>query len=171
MFGSIDDFSMWFDERRQASRCSVRQAPLDALTGWPFPPESGNLVHESGRFLSVKGIEVETDHREVSLWMQPILVQPEIGIPSPEQISHEHNRYFTVIGVEVEDPPGCRALRGRGRFNHAENRYLVIDAGDDVGLDVPDDYIWMTVPQRASSVPYGNYVNVAARSLLGCMGS
>lgn len=56
-----------------------------------------------------------------------------------------------------------------GRFFHAENRYLVIVAGDDFGLDAPDDYCWMTVDQLTSFVRYGNHVNVAARCLLSCL--
>ncbi|SDZ36671.1 oxidase EvaA, partial [Amycolatopsis xylanica] len=56
-----------------------------------------------------------------------------------------------------------------GRFYHAENRYLVVDAGEDFDLDVPDDYCWMTMDQLSGFVLYGNHVNVAARCLLSCM--
>lgn len=56
-----------------------------------------------------------------------------------------------------------------GRFYHAENRYLVIDVGEDFPPDVPDSYCWMTIDQLAGFVRYGNHVNVGARCLLSCM--
>jgi dTDP-4-dehydro-6-deoxy-alpha-D-glucopyranose 2,3-dehydratase len=53
---------------------------FDALVGWRFEDDSGNLVHESGRFFSVEGLDVRTDRGESGTWMQPIINQPEIGI-------------------------------------------------------------------------------------------
>ena len=53
-----------------------------------------------------------------------------------------------------------------GRFYHATNRYQVIDVGEDVPLDVPDDFRWMTVRQITDLLEYSNYVNIQARSLL-----
>ena len=56
-----------------------------------------------------------------------------------------------------------------GRFYHAENRYLVVDAGEEFPLDVPPDYCWMTIAQLTGFIRYGNHVNVGARCLLSCM--
>ncbi|WP_225726917.1 MULTISPECIES: NDP-hexose 2,3-dehydratase family protein [unclassified Nocardia] len=56
-----------------------------------------------------------------------------------------------------------------GRFYHAENRYLVVDVGDDLPADVPRDYCWMTPEQLTGFIRYGNHVNVGARCLLSCM--
>ncbi len=56
-----------------------------------------------------------------------------------------------------------------GRFHHAENRYLVVEAGDEMPVEVPDDFIWITARQAMDLVRHGNYFNVQARSLLACM--
>ncbi|WAZ24635.1 NDP-hexose 2,3-dehydratase family protein [Streptomyces cinnabarinus] len=57
-----------------------------------------------------------------------------------------------------------------GRFHHAENRYLLVEVGDDFpAAGLPDDYIWMTRRQLTGFVRYGNHVNVVARSLLACL--
>ncbi|WP_378733907.1 NDP-hexose 2,3-dehydratase family protein [Nocardia brasiliensis] len=56
-----------------------------------------------------------------------------------------------------------------GRFYHAENRYLVIDVGDSLPVEVPHDYCWMTIDQLTGFIRYGNHVNVGARCLLSCM--
>lgn len=75
----IDD---WLDEkRRQPFESTV--IPLDELTepnGWLFAPGTGNLEHHSGRFFSVEGMHVRTNHGPVGEWWQPILVQRDIAI-------------------------------------------------------------------------------------------
>lgn len=80
-------------------------------------------------------------------------------------------RYFDL----VESAPPERLLvdvvhsEEGGRFYHAENRYLVVDAGDAFPLDVPLDYCWVTPGQLIRFTGVGNYVNVAARCLLTCL--
>src|SRR5262249_54002842 len=56
-----------------------------------------------------------------------------------------------------------------GRFYHAQNRYLVVEVGDDFPIEVPPSFIWMTARQATALVRYGNYFNVEARSLLACL--
>jgi oxidase EvaA len=57
-----------------------------------------------------------------------------------------------------------------GRFLNAESRYLVLEPGEDqVPLDPPPGFFWVTVGQLTSLVCHSNYVNVQARSLLACM--
>ncbi|MDA3624717.1 NDP-hexose 2,3-dehydratase family protein [Saccharopolyspora sp. WRP15-2] len=79
MFRDISAFHDWFADRSRANAYRVARTPLDQLDGWHFDAET-NLVHRSGRFYSIEGLEVVTDHREVESWTQPIIRQPEIGI-------------------------------------------------------------------------------------------
>jgi oxidase EvaA len=53
-----------------------------------------------------------------------------------------------------------------GRFLHARNRYLVLEVDDEVPLEVPANYCWLTVHQLMQLVRAGNCVNVEARTLL-----
>ncbi len=56
-----------------------------------------------------------------------------------------------------------------GRFLGAENRYLVVDAGEEIDTeDVPEEFRWMTVDQLVGFLRYGNHVSVEARCLLAC---
>ncbi|KMS77311.1 NDP-hexose 2,3-dehydratase [Streptomyces viridochromogenes] len=56
-----------------------------------------------------------------------------------------------------------------GRFYHAENRYLVVEAGDDVPLEAPDGYLWATARDLTELVRHSHYLNVEARCLLTCL--
>ena len=77
---SMADFRCWFSARARASKFQVDRIPFADLCRWNFEPDTGNLVHESGRFFSVEGLRVRTDRPWVSKWTQPIIVQPEIGV-------------------------------------------------------------------------------------------
>ncbi|ANY10592.1 NDP-hexose 2,3-dehydratase family protein [Pseudonocardia sp. HH130630-07] len=70
----------WIAERNAAHRHDVRRIPFDELRSWAFDPATGNLRHDTGRFFSVEGLQVHTDHGPVRSWSQPIINQPEIGI-------------------------------------------------------------------------------------------
>ncbi|MFF0458870.1 NDP-hexose 2,3-dehydratase family protein [Streptomyces mexicanus] len=74
------EFDAWFARQRRTNRFDVTRIPFADLVGWRFREGDGNLVHESGKFFSVTGLEVSTDWQERGSWSQPILDQPEIGI-------------------------------------------------------------------------------------------
>ncbi len=60
-----------------------------------------------------------------------------------------------------------------GRFYHAENRYLIVEAEADAELpiDPGPDYVWCTLGQTAELLRHGNYVSMEARCLLACLRS
>ena len=75
------EFRQWFTAQRHAKRYDVRRIPFAELAGWHFQDDTGNLVHQSGRFFSIEGLHVRTSwNGRESSWTQPIINQPEIGI-------------------------------------------------------------------------------------------
>lgn len=66
-------------------------------------------------------------------------------------------RYDTVLSEEG------------GRFYHALTRYQILEVGDEVPVDVPSNYCWMTVRQMTDLLRHGHYLNIEARSLLACL--
>lgn len=70
----------WLAERSAANRCTVSRVPLPELRGWEIEPGTGNLVHETGKFFTVEGLDVHASTQPVTRWQQPIIHQPEIGI-------------------------------------------------------------------------------------------
>jgi oxidase EvaA len=77
---SLAQFFLWLESRSDANRFEVNKIPLNKLKAWHFEEETGNLVHQSGKFFKIEGINVYTNFGSTPHWMQPIINQPEIGI-------------------------------------------------------------------------------------------
>jgi dTDP-4-dehydro-6-deoxy-alpha-D-glucopyranose 2,3-dehydratase len=76
--------------------------------------------------------------------------------------------------VAAPDPSRIRysALHSEegGRFLNAVSRYLVVEAGQDqVPLDPPPGFRWVSTAQLAALARHSHYVNVQARTLLACL--
>jgi dTDP-4-dehydro-6-deoxy-alpha-D-glucopyranose 2,3-dehydratase len=77
---SNDNFFAWFESRCKVNTFEVKKIPLTDLKEWYFELATGNIVHKSGKFFRIEGIDVQTNFGYTSSWMQPIINQPEIGI-------------------------------------------------------------------------------------------
>lgn len=66
-------------ETRERVHTVTETVPLDRLTGWHFDEDTGFIAHESGRFFSIEGLQVDTQGPPAG-WGQPIINQPETGI-------------------------------------------------------------------------------------------
>jgi oxidase EvaA len=80
MFDDLAGFHDWFFQRSRGNDYVVEKIPLDHLDGWHTERGSGDILHDTGKFFSVRGLEIATDHAATGSWAQPIIVQPEIGI-------------------------------------------------------------------------------------------
>ncbi|MES2590490.1 MAG: NDP-hexose 2,3-dehydratase family protein [Bacteroidota bacterium] len=76
---SNEGFMQWIKERRNAVGVNIDLIPFSKLEKWGFDSETGNLHHESKKFFSIEGIEINTNWGGVNSWTQPIINQPEIG--------------------------------------------------------------------------------------------
>lgn len=56
-----------------------------------------------------------------------------------------------------------------GRFYREQNRNLIVFAGDDVPVELPSNFIWMTLNQLYTFLKFNNYLNVQARSLISAV--
>ncbi|MFI5823392.1 NDP-hexose 2,3-dehydratase family protein [Streptomyces rishiriensis] len=78
---SLEQFHSWFAARAGATDYRVKEVPLHSLAGWHSDPDTGNLVHRTGRFYSIEGLRSTVrDGGGERSWAQPVIVQPEIGI-------------------------------------------------------------------------------------------
>lgn len=55
-----------------------------------------------------------------------------------------------------------------GRFHHYQNRYVILELPRETGLDLPENFRWMTLPQIEDFVRHG-YFNIEARNLIACL--
>ncbi|MFH1855896.1 MAG: NDP-hexose 2,3-dehydratase family protein [Candidatus Omnitrophota bacterium] len=74
------EIKTWFKKIRKNSKMKTKLIPVKEMKGWLQDQKTGNIIHESGKFFSVIGIETVSETREVKSWCQPIIKQPEIGI-------------------------------------------------------------------------------------------
>ncbi len=70
----------WLSELNATHPFEVEEIGLSQLRRWHREPGTGNLVHESGQFFAIRGLEVETNFGPVPRWSQPIIDQPQIGL-------------------------------------------------------------------------------------------
>jgi oxidase EvaA len=71
----------WLHDRLTRTSLNTHQIPLRDVALWHVEDSTGNIVHESGRFFTITGLQVR--HRlqnEELIWDQPIIDQPEFGV-------------------------------------------------------------------------------------------
>jgi len=56
-----------------------------------------------------------------------------------------------------------------GRFFREQNRNMIILAGDEIPVELPQNFIWMTLNQLYTFLKFNNYLNVQARSLISAV--
>jgi oxidase EvaA len=78
-FLRTDQILDWFRERQQAHQFLIEEIPFSELHNWSFEPDTGNLLHASGKFFSIEGVHGKMPSGVVPEWQQPIINQPEIG--------------------------------------------------------------------------------------------
>lgn len=72
-------------------------------------------------------------------------------------------------------PPAERIIFARlqtedgGRFLYKSNRNMIVDAGGDFPLELPDGFIWLTLRQIAGLLRRDNLVNACVRSILSSL--
>lgn len=56
-----------------------------------------------------------------------------------------------------------------GRFYKEQNRNMLILADDSIQIELPENYIWMTLNQMQVFIKFNNYLNIQARSLIAAI--
>jgi dTDP-4-dehydro-6-deoxy-alpha-D-glucopyranose 2,3-dehydratase len=56
-----------------------------------------------------------------------------------------------------------------GRFFREQNRNMIVIADKEVSVELPENYIWMTLNQLHTFLKFNNYLNIQARSLIAAI--
>lgn len=67
--------------------------------------------------------------------------------------------HFRVIHRTLQSEEG-------GRFFQEQNLNMIIEASDDLPVELPENYCWMTYSQLLLFMKFNNYLNIATRNLL-----
>ncbi len=76
-FISTNEIINWLREQNQKINVKINKIPFNELKSWKV--NGASIVHDSGRFFSIDGINVKTNWPGMPEWEQPIINQPEIG--------------------------------------------------------------------------------------------
>jgi len=79
-FQTTEEATQWLADQGRDNELAVDCLAFEELGQWSFEPGTGDLVHRSGKFFRVRGLQVEITDRTTRRWAQPIIDQPEIGI-------------------------------------------------------------------------------------------
>lgn len=77
-FNCTSQLRDWIRQRNKEVVVDVEKIPFAEMRSW-HSNEDGSIAHDSGRFFSIVGIDVQTDYGDISHWRQPIILQPEVG--------------------------------------------------------------------------------------------
>ncbi len=73
----------------------------------------------------------------------------------------DNNKSKTIVSViHVEDP---------SRFYLKTNRCIIVELPEEEELEVPEDFIWLTLPQIKKLLKVDHAVNALARAVLGSL--
>ncbi|MEV8394638.1 MULTISPECIES: NDP-hexose 2,3-dehydratase family protein [unclassified Streptomyces] len=75
---TTEEILSWITAARSRIEVRTEQVPLAELDQWRREPAA--IVHESGRFFDVIGVQVKAAGREVGEWAQPMIAAHGIGI-------------------------------------------------------------------------------------------
>jgi len=79
-FGDTSQVLEWLSGLNSRQYFEVEEVPFANLQQWHFSPQTGDLQHHSGKFFSIRGCRVLDVKTGETLWDQPIIDQPEVGI-------------------------------------------------------------------------------------------
>ncbi|GHH39501.1 NDP-hexose 2,3-dehydratase family protein [Lentzea cavernae] len=126
----LPDFHRWFTGLAERCFTTARRIPLDALDGWHTLPGSGDIVHASGKFFSVNGIDVELPGNAVPRWTQPIINQPEVGILGI--LVKEFDGRLHLLMQAKPEPGNPNGLQLSPTVQATRSNYTRVHGGQDV---------------------------------------
>ncbi|MGP4020957.1 NDP-hexose 2,3-dehydratase family protein [Saccharopolyspora sp. 5N708] len=107
--GVLADFHQWLADLSTRSYTEVEPIALDELDGWSTEPRTGNIVHASGRFFVVEGLDVHIPGGPVPRWRQPIINQPEVGVLGI--LAKEFDGVLHFLMQAKVEPGNCNGLQ------------------------------------------------------------
>ncbi len=125
---TTDDCLKWLEDQRKQTYIQIKQIPFTNLLQWYFEKHTGNLFHESRRFFSIVGANVNTNWGVVTEWSQPIINQPEIGILGILTKEIDNILYF-LMQAKIE-PGNINYVQLSPTLQATKSNYTKVHKGD-----------------------------------------
>jgi oxidase EvaA len=77
---SMGKIEAWFRKIRNSSKQKTKLIAIAQLKDWQVDEKTFNIMHKTGKFYSIEGLDIKGANREISSWQQPVINQPEVGI-------------------------------------------------------------------------------------------
>lgn len=201
---AFQDLNQVVSSLNNSQNLLVKRIDFQSMKNWYIDQDTSNIVHSTGKFFKIEGIQVKTNFYEISMWDQPIINQPEIGILGIIIKKFNGALYFLMqikcepgnINIAQIAPtvqatfsnytqvhkgkktlfldyffdPKIKTISDRlqseqgARFFRKRNRNIIIEVESD--LEIPDNYIWLTLYEIKQLLKIDNLVNMEARSIL-----
>lgn len=198
----------WLTGIKCQTEVTASTIPLNRVDAWGLL--NGVITHESNRYFSVVGVDVTASNREVAGWCQPLIRSIDGGIIGLAAQMKGGVLHFLIQGrvepglidiVELAPTVQCTPANYQeitsphlpafvgmfqaaalehvrfdsmlsdegGRFYHSQQRHRVIELDEDIEVELPPNYCWMTLRQIQSFAQFSNQINIELRSILSCL--
>ena len=77
---SLKTINDWLKGVKSNTSVEIEIIKFSSMDQWFFEEKTGDHKHNTGKFFSIIGIDVQTNMGDVNRWTQPIIKQQEIGI-------------------------------------------------------------------------------------------
>ena len=98
------------------------------MQNWKFEKITGDLVHDSGKFFSIQGIDIKTNWGRVAQWQQPIINQPEVGFLGIITKKIDGVLFF-LMQAKIE-PGNINAVQISPTLQATKSNYTQVHQGD-----------------------------------------
>jgi oxidase EvaA len=139
----LPDFYQWFAEFGQRAYMHAERIPLERLDSWIRDPVTGNIVHKSGKFFTIEGLDVCIPAGPVPHWGQPIINQPEVGVLGI--LAREFDGVLHFLMQAKAEPGNCNGLQLSPTVQATRSNYTRVHRGRPVPYL---DYFLDTAPHR-----------------------
>ena len=98
---TIPNVIKWLENKKNETFVQIELIDFKEMKDWIFNKDNGYLMHKSGSFFSIQGINVKTNWGSIPEWEQPIINQPEIGYLGIITKEFEGTLYF-LLQAKIE---------------------------------------------------------------------
>jgi len=118
----------WLDQQRMQTQLHSSIIPLSQMDKWQIQDTTGDITHESGRFFTITGLSIRHQlYKEESIWDQPIIDQPEVGILGLLVKSINGVLHFCIQAKE--EPGNINAVQLAPSFQATFSNYSKVHGG------------------------------------------